>query len=328
VGLATGQQTIFGVAEEITYATPVAPDRFYDILSETLALTQNTIQSNALRGGTRNARLSGRRQISTRTAAGQVKLEVVTNGFGRLLKHILGSTPTSAQQASTTAYLHTFNLGDQLGKSLTAQKQIRDGAGNAVGTFTYPGAKVIDAEFSISVGNLLDLTLNLDAQNEVTSVAAATASFLAGHPYSFKQGTLLMDGSAVANVKDCSIKVANALDVARFFLGSNGLKAEQADNGFVTVTGKLTAEFVDLSLYNRFQNDTATALVLDFEGNQISGIYNEMFKITVPEIHMSGESPKVGGPGTVTTSVAFEGLAPSATTSAVKFEYMSTDTTP
>src|SRR5688500_13110150 len=107
MGVAIGQQTVFGIGEETTYGTAVAPTRFYEISSESLALATNKITSNAMRPGGYNPRLSSRRIVSSRAAAGDVKIDVITKGMGLFLKYLLGPalTPTVVQQGGTTAYL-------------------------------------------------------------------------------------------------------------------------------------------------------------------------------------------------------------------------------
>src|SRR5437773_11139235 len=126
-GSAVGLQTIFGTGEETTYGTPVAPDRAYELMNEGLDRDNLVITSRGLRGGTRNLQRGSRRVVAGRQGKGPVNLEVATTGFGRWFKHLLGGTPTIAQQGATTAWMQTHQMGDLLGKSQTIQNQIRDG---------------------------------------------------------------------------------------------------------------------------------------------------------------------------------------------------------
>ncbi len=329
MAVAVGQQTVVGFAAESTWGTPVTVTRFLDILSESLELSPETIQSEGLRGGTRNARTGSRRSRSTRSAGGDIEMEVPTRGFGLLLKMLLGSSVTSAtQQGSTAAYLQTHTIGTQTSKSMTIQKQLRDGAGTEVESFTYEGAKVVSGEFSVSVGELLKASLSIDAQDEITSTAAASASFLANSSvFSFQDvGTLTLDGSAAATVSEFSIKVENALKTDRYFLGNSGVKDEQMDNGFVTVTGQLTAEFASTTYYDAFKNDTPLALVCRATGDVIESPHSEYIEFSCPQIRLMGETPKVGNMEILTVSVPFEAYAPDDGSSAITIKYMSRDT--
>lgn len=323
---AVGLQTIFGTAEETTYGTPVTVDRFFEILSETLERNQKTLVSNGLRGGTRNLRRGSRRKVSGRDGSGTVNMEVPTVGFGRWLKHIVGDTPTITNLGgSPTAYSHVYDLGNLQGLSQTIQKQIRDANQTEVESFTFHGVKTLAAEFKISVDDLLTVGLTLDAEDVDTSVAAAVASYPTVKLFSFAGATLKIDTVAVANVLDASVKIDNALDTKRYYLGSGGLKREPVDEDFPTVTGDLTAEFLDASLYNKFAADTAAALELIFEGDTISGANKEKLTISVPEIHLTGETPKVSGPKVIAQKIPYEGATNAAGAAGVTITYVTTD---
>lgn len=313
-------------AAESTYGTPVVTDRWFRILSESLARTNRTLTSNGLGGTTRNLRLGTARVLTGRAAAGEVKFEVGTTTFGRMFNQIMGgAVGTPVQQGVTAAYLHTYAMGSVLGKSQTLQKVIRDAGGTVIQTLTYPGSKVMSATFSISVDGILELTIAYDAQDERTNIARASASYTSVKVFHFQQASLTVNGSAAANVRDATVKIDNPQDVDRRFLGNAGLKSEPADNNFPTVTGTYTAEIVDATNYNLFVADGGGALVLDFTGDVIASSYHEQITITVPQIHLTGESPKVGGPGVVQESIPWEatynGSNPGAT-----ITYMSTDT--
>lgn len=319
-----GLNTQFGTAEETTYGTPVTVDRFHPILSESLERAQTTLQSQGLRAGARNPRRRG--IVSARMGNGDVSLEVATKGFGRFFKHLLGGTPTIAQQAATTAYLQTHQMGTLAGKSLTLQKGIEEADG-VVKPFTFHGCKLLSGTFGIGVDQILNLTLTTDAEDVDTTTALATASYDASPKYlQFMQGTLKVAGSSVASVLGAEVTVNNSLKTDRFYLGSAGLKAEPQDNDFPEIVGSLNAEFVSqAAFYDRFVSDAAVSLILEFEGDTIASTYKELLRITVPEIRFEGETPKVGGPDVVVMDVPWTGHY-DGTNAGVKIEYMSTDT--
>lgn len=325
-GSAVGLQTVFGTAEETTYGTAVTVDRFYEILNENLERRQKTLQSNGLRGGARNLRRGSRRKVSGHDAGGTVNLEVPTSGFGRWLKHLLGSTPViTSLGGSPAAYSHVYTLGNLQGLSQTVQKQIRDANQNLISAFTLHGTKVLSGEFKISVDELLTVALDLDAQDIETATAAAVASYTTVKLLSFAGATLKIAGSTVANVLDMTCKIENKENTQRYYLGSGGLKREPVDNDFPDVTGDLTAEFLDTTLYNDFVNDTAVSLEADFVGDVISGSNNEALKIVVPEVHFTGETPKVPGPQVITQKLPWEGAADSGGDPGVTITYITKD---
>lgn len=323
--MSSGLQTQFGLKAETTYGTPVVVDRFYEILNESLERRNQTITSNGLRNAARNLRRGSRRVLTASDGGGDVNFEVATTGFGVLFNHMLGGTSTIAQQGATPAWLQTHTLGDLEGKSLTLQKGVSQTDGT-VKPFTFHGCKVLGWEFSISVDQILQLRCTFDAEDVDTSTGLATASYPTSNLFHFKQGTLSVEGSSVAQVTDASVNGTNNLKVDRFYLGSNGLKKEPLDNDYPEVGGSLTAEFVDLTTFHdRFAADSAAELELEFVGAVIDGAESETLTITVPEVRFEGETPKVSGPEVNVQNIPFVGLF-DGTNAGTTIEYKSTDT--
>lgn len=328
MGVAVGQQTVFGLVEETTYGAAAVPSRFHEISQESLALSLNKIRSNAMRPGGYNPRLGSREVISSRSAAGDFKVDVTNRNMGLLLKHIMGPalTPTVVQQGGTTAYLHTYLLGLSGGKSLTLQKQLRDNTGAVVAAFDYPGSKIAKAEFTIGTDSMLELNCSVDSRNEAVQGSPAVSSFPATRPFYFAQGLVKLAGTQVTDIiRDASVTIERPMDTDRRGLGNAGLKSEQTENDFPAISGKMSSEFSNLTNYNRFNSNAALEFVLEFVGANIAGAYNEMFRITIPEIHIDGESPKVGGPDTVKTEIPFTGFF-DGTNPAMRIEYLTADT--
>lgn len=320
----SGLNTQFGFVAETVYGTPVTVTRFQEILSESLERKNQTITSNGLRNATRNLRRGSRRVLTASDGSGDVNFEVATTGFGLLFNHMLGGTSSCVQQAATTAWLQTHSLGDLGGKSLTLQKGVAQTDGT-VKPFTFHGSKVTGWEFSISVDQILQLSASFDAEDVDTTTALATASYAASNLFHFKQGTLSVGGSAVAQVTDASVTGTNNLKTDRYYLGSAGLKKEPIDNDYPEIGGTLTAEFVDLTTFHdRFVADTAAALVLEFTGALIAATHYEKLTITIPQVRFEGETPKVGGPEVIVQNVPFVGLY-DGSAAGITIAYMSTD---
>lgn len=323
--MSSGLQSQFMTAEESTYGTPVTPDRTYEILNESLERQQTTLTSNGLRAGTRNLRRGSRRVLSAKWGQGDVNMEVATTGFGRWFKHMLGGTPTIAQQGATPAHLQTHQLGSLSGKALTVQKGVPQTDGT-VKPFTFHGCKVLSWEFGISVDQILTLRCTLDAEDVDTSSGLAAASYTSTKLFHFGQGVLKVAGLSIATVTNATVAGNNNLKTDRFYLGSTGLKKEPLDNDYPEVTGTLDAEFVSqANFYDRFVADSAAELILEFTGDVISGAFSELLRITVPQVRFEGDTPKVSGPEVIVQNVPYVGLY-DGTNPGVKVEYISTDT--
>lgn len=319
MGAAIGSNTCLATAEEVTFGTPVAMTRWTEFLSESLERRNNIITSNGIRcGATRNLRRGSRRVISSHDAGGNVTFEVATTGFGRFFKHLLGGTPVIT---GSGPYNHVYPLGDLSGKSLCMQKVLRDSASTEIEAFNFHGCKILSGEFSISVDQILQMALAIDAEDVDTATAGAAASYTNPTLFNFQGGTLNVAGSPVAQVTDASVKVTNNLKTDRYYLGSAGLKAEPIDNDFPVVDGSLSAEFISsATFYDRFAADSAAVLSLVFTSGTSS------LTIAVPEVRFTGGTPTVGGPDIVVANVPFEGQF-DGTNAGITITYVTADAT-
>lgn len=314
-----------GLAEETTWATAVTPDRFVEFTSESLERRQNIAASEGIRSGRRYGG-QGRR-ISRHDAGGSVTFEIATSGFGVFFEHLLGDVATVVDVPSD-AFTHTFTPGTLLGKGLTLQKGVEKPDGT-VQAFTYPGTKILSADFSVDQDGLLMGTFEFDASQEVTGTALAAASYSTPRIFTYSEGTLSVDGVAKANVRSVgSVSIVNNLMVERFFLGNQGIKSQPINTPFDTISGNLDVEFQNLTdFYDLFAGDTSAELELEFVGDTLSGAFDETFRITIADVRFEGETPKVGGPELVYMNVPFVGLDP-ATGDAIEIVYGTGDATP
>lgn len=329
MAVAIGAASLFGLAEEPSYGTTAAPSRWVEFLpGETLERRPNFIESQAIGGSaTRNARKGARRIKATEDAGGSIAFEVQSRQFGLPLKHLIGGTPTIVQQGTTAAWLQTHNLGPIANRSLTLQKQFRDADLAAVKTLTYAGAVITAGEFTINPGDgLLRLTLDIDARQEVDTVAAGAASFVDTEPFTYAQGTLTVAGTVVACARDARVRVENPFVLDRYCLGTSGLKGRPVDADRPSITGGFTADFENSTYYDLFKNNTAATLELKFIGNIIAAGHNAEVTITCPEIRTTGESPKVADTGIITQAVNFGAYANAAAAPAITVTYKSLDT--
>lgn len=323
-----GVRTVLGSAEEtVAYGTAAAIDQRHAFLSEGLTPSQDVIASEAITGAADAVRLGASRAINTRSAGGQLTLEVSRSGFGRWLKLMLQGVSTIAQQDATAAWLQTHQLGTVVHPA-TIQKVLRDPAGATVATLTFLGCVVASWELSVSTRQLLQARLTIDAREARTDVAAATLLALpvpAPKPWTFKEGTLSFDGTPVARVSEAQISCDNALATDTHFLGGSGLKDQPYVNGFKSPSGQLTYEVTDLALYNAWTADTAVALELAFTGDNIEDTYDEELVVTMPDVRLTGGAPEVSGPTALAPRVPFDAVY-DGTNNPLVVTYQSVDT--
>jgi hypothetical protein len=338
VTIGSGLGASLGFGAESTVGTAVTPTSWVEFNSESLKLTKNAVQGQGLRGGGLYPR-SSRRAYTTRSAGGDINLDVATQGMGLLFKNMLGAGTSALLSGSAYQQVHT--PASLAGQSLTVQKLVPQTDGT-LKDFTYPGSKVGGWELACTVGGILTLRCTIDAKDEVTSATVGTPAYNAdADVFYFSEGALVLGGTVttaagvasvtggttVAAVKGATITGTNPMKDDRYFLGASGTKAEQIENGWRTLGGNLDAEFTDqATIYDVFAADSATALKLTFTGTTaISGSDYPTLEVLIPSIRFEGDTPQVGGPDVVGISAGFTGLD-DGTNAAVQIRYVTADT--
>ncbi len=132
-----------------------------------------------------------------------------------------------------------------------------------------------------------------------------------------------------ANVRSVgSLQVVNNLQTERYFLGNSGTKSEPINTPFDTISGNLDVEFQDpADFYDLFAADTSAKLELIFTGDTIAGTTDETFHVTIADVRFEGETPKIGGPELVFSTIPFVGLDPTAG-DAITIAYTTSDELP
>lgn len=324
--MSSGLQSQLGIAVETTYGTFVAPNRFLEFDSETLSRQANYVTSTGLRAGRRIPNIARHRE-TTRAAGGDITLKVPTRNFGVLLDMLHGNTTTPTQQAATTAYLQTHNIGTTAPDSKSRTLQVaRPQIGGTIKPFSYLGAKVTQAVFSIDTGGDLMCTLSFDAQDETTAQTLATASYTAGTTsYLFTQAAICTIGSSTALVKSFNLTIPMPLATDRYGLGTSPLKAAPQNNDYIRPTMSVTAEYYDDTLYGYFTAGTEIAAEVKFEGATIASTYNDTIGFAAAGCKVTGATPPVNGPGLLQIDTPIE-IYDTGSGSPLVVSYLSTET--
>lgn len=321
MAIGSGLSAQIGFAEEATVGTAVPVTRFLEFNSESLSWEPTFIEGVGLRAGTKHKRAS--RVVQSRvTAAGSVEMDFATRGMGLLVKHMLGSAGTATLLGSG-AYRQVHQPGDFTGLSLTTQVG-RPQTDGTVKPFTYNGCKVSGWEFSCSDGELATLSLDLDAWNETTATALATASYTAGSEvFHFAQASLFKLGGTASTasgvvsvaggttvssiVRGITVSGSTPMATERYGLGNAGVKKEQIENATPGITGTIETEFTNQAeIYDLFKANTTTALQLTFTGSLIGGAYYNTLDIIIPALKFKTAPVNVDGPDIVSMNVDFE----------------------
>lgn len=311
---------------------------------------------------------ASRRVVGSWGAGGAVDFDVPFSGLGLYLEHMMGAfnpgvtggtnNPIVTQQGVTTAWLQTYALAPLAGKTFTAQKGVPDSTGT-VNPFTYPGSKITDWELTFDLNQFAKLALTIDAWQELTPAnpqgttagqALSTAVYTASQQYFhfrqallFNSGTLSTTGGittlgspvVAGRVRKGNIKLTRVLDLERKFVAGTGgstvagVKGEQLENGFASITGSLDVEFSGhAAYYDVAAADTAFSLWIEFVGPIIASTYAYTLGVLIPNCHYNAPyTPLANTAGIINHTVPFVGLDDEANNQ-LQIQYQSTDTAP
>ena len=302
MAIRSGLAAQLGIGVETTWGTAVTPTRFYEFNDESLALVIERIESEGLRAGNRVLR-SDRYAVGQKAIAGSVSMDVTAENIGLLMKHGLGANATV--NTSGTVYTHTATLGDPYSLGLTLEVG-RPGNDGTVRAFTYNGTKISEFTLSNSTNELLKAEWQFIGKDEATGTITAATYPASQELLSFAGATISVGGSAY-ECKDFSVTVANGLDAERYILGSQTINQPVAA-AMVEITGEITAEFKDLTAYNRVTGATHASISAAWVGSSITGTYKRGVTVTIPVARFDGDTPNVGGSEILEQKLTFKGL--------------------
>ncbi len=323
MALRSGLAAQWGMVAEVTPGTYVAPTRFLEMTEDSLALSIERIESAAIRSTNRVLR-SDRWVAGAKSVGGATGFEVADRGFGLLLKHMLGSVQITTPGGGTNTRDHTVTLGDMDGLSATVQVG-RPDVGGTVRAFSYLGCKVASWQITNSPNGLLLLQVNWDGMDETTAQSLAAASYPASQGLlSYVGGLITLAGSAF-DVTDVTLTGDNGLDVGRHQIRQSQLKKEQHPAAMADLAGSLSADFTDLTAYNRFVNGTPASLVLNWEGATIEGALKYGVQVTYAAVRFDGTTPNVSGAEILSQPLPFKVLN-DGSNPPISLRYRTTDT--
>lgn len=245
-----------GWKSEGTWGTGVTVDTFVPALAANLEIDEGYLRPAGIRAG-RRTRNPGR--VGARKVGGSVELELPNVSVAALLKHLFGAVATTG----AGPYTHTYTPGAVLADSLTLQTGVQDAAGT-VQPFTATGVKPGSWELSCAVGEYAKLSFDWTGKDVVTATALASASYAAGlTPFTFVEGSISVNGSAVASANNVTFSCDKGLRDERHVLGSRYIR-EQLEEDRFEFTSEIEADFDDLTLFALGPAATQVASVLTF----------------------------------------------------------------
>lgn len=336
----SGLDAQVGFKNETTVGTGVTVDHFLEFDNEDFKSPETWLEGEGIRAGRKYKRAS-RVSVVRHDVNGKLDIKVPTKGVGLLVKHMMGSSATATQIAATTAYKQLHTPGDHYGKGLTIQVGRPEPGTGTVQPFTFRGCKCTQWEFSVADGGNCMLSTTWDGWAETTATALATATYASGaNLFNFAHGSLKLGGTAstasgeisvsggtaVATIiNNFTIRGENPMQADRYGIGSAGVKAEQLENDYPTMTGSLDAEFSKAELYDVFKAYDDITLQATFSQGDAGTSNPFLFDFIAPAILFKDMGPSVNGPGLVRMSAEFE-VYDDGTNAPLQLKIVSTDT--
>jgi hypothetical protein len=316
--MAAGTDARLGIVPEVTFKTRVAPTRFFPFTAENLAFAPEDYKTPMLGSG----RWTSPSIITKKSGTGNITGDVTTTGFGYLLQGLHGNTVVPVLDAGTS-YTQTHTLDTPPDKSFTIQVQTPARDTSVLVPQDLLGVKM--AGLNLSWGDDV-LKWEIPCLIGDLSTAETLATYTAPTAYallSFAGGSITIGGVNQTDITGGgSLNIGFSLRTA-YALGTSGTMINPVEEAKPTAGGTFTADFIDLTHWNRVINDTQADVVLKFEGATISGAYKYTMQVTIPGCKFRSPRPQVDGPGVVSQAVTFSNAA--NTNSPVVVVYRSTD---
>lgn len=343
MGTRSGLDAQVGFAAEGTFGTVQTPTKFVEFDNEDFKLAPTWLEGEGLRAG-RKYKRDVRVGQSKRDVNGKLDIKVPNKGIGLLIKHMIGSSAVPAVIGASTAYQQIHTPGDLFGKSLTIQVGRPEPGTGTVVPFAFLGCKCSQWELTVADGDHAKLSTTWDGRDEDTATGLAAASYATGAGlFNFAHTSLKLGGTAATAgtpsqisitggaavstvINQVTVRGENPLEVGRYGVGNAGLKKEQLENDYPTVTGSFDAEFAKAEFYDVFKAGTSVAMELSMSFGDAGGGNPFLLSFIAPKIRLKDATPSVNGPGLVRATTEFE-MYDDEVNAPFQFKVVSTDAT-
>ena len=293
---AKGSKAVLVVDEETTYgADPGSPDgRKLIFLKESVKVSQELIADDSLSG----VRDMVEPDLGDIDVAGSLDVNLSETAHATLLKHLMGSLSTTG---ASDPYTHTLQVGD-LPVGLVLEKGFPDLTTPQY--FKFNGCRISKATFRFPRKGYANATFEIKGAKETVSGTPydATVTTLAYKGYSQNKISLEEGGSAIAIVTDLEVTVDNDVDDDGYAVGGGGIRADMPE-GFTKVSGKMTAFFEDIALYNKAVNNTESSIKATLDKSASPARSIEFF---IPELVYERNTPVIEGPKGIMVELPFK----------------------
>lgn len=293
MSFANGSQHSLHYVAEVTAGTTPATPAFKEFrhTGTTLALTKETIQSEELGGRQIKCFKHGNSQIG-----GDINAELNYADFKDQLQAVLMGTIAEDTPSAGTDQLKVGSTR----RTFTFERRFAD----ISRYIRYTGCELNSLSLSVSPNAIVTAAfgiVGLGQDSSNAAVAGATYTAASGAcPFDSFSGTISEGGSTIGTITQIELSLENGME-NQFAIGSKSPVGKSL--GKSNLTGTLTAYFDDVTLLNKFINETSSSVsftLVDSAGNQI------LFDI--PNVKYNGGQPDTNGDGPITIALPFQAL--------------------
>lgn len=285
--IATGSRHNLAYIAETTFGTTPNNPGFQNLrhTGTTLGLSKDAIESEELRDDRQVAHF----RHGNKNVSGDVNFELSYSTYDDFIEAVLaGSWSTNILKAGTTRRSFTIERHHQdIGKYLRST-----------------GCSVNTMSLSVSPNSMITGSFGVIGK-DFTAIGSAVsgASYTAettSRPFDSFTGNIKEGGSNIAVITGLELSVDNGME-ALYVVGQD--TTLEPSIGKSTVTGSVTAYFENITLLNKFVNETDTSLEFTLTADN-----GKDYTFLMPKVKYNSGNPEVSGPGAVTISLDFIAL--------------------
>ena len=282
---AAGSQSITKVIREITWGvTPATTPTFLQlpVESNSLQLAKTTLVDNTLRSD----RMGGDVRPGMKKVTGGIKFNYKRGDFDDILANLFQAEwATNVLKPGKTAISHS----------------IETGYADISQFILFKGWQANTMSLSVKPNSLISCSIDgiaktPSAPTSVTGATTTTAS-TTNEVFDSFTGSITEGGSSIATITGIDIAFTNNLTESNVIF-SDTIGALLAGN--IGITGTLTAQFWDATLYNKFFNNTASSISFT-----LTDVATKIHTWAFPKIMYTSGDINPSGPGELSISMKF-----------------------
>ena len=305
-----GSRSSLSYISEVTFGTTPATPTFIELpyTSHSLNLTKQRVTGTDIQAD-RMLRVD---RHGNRSAGGDIVVD-------------LRGTTTGAANYDPfieSAFMNAFSTNVLKVGTTLKSFSIEDSANDTAGTDAFrlfTGMAVSKMGISIKPNSMVTTTFSFAGKDMAASLTTAATTLTAAtvnKPFDAYSGTIKISDAggtlaSIAIITGIDFSIDNAFNPT-YVIGS--ATTPQLEYGMATVEGTITAYFEDISLINRFLNETETAFEVQVDSPDTTAGMTFLF----PRVKINGADVPVGGTGARVITLPFVALYDTTEATSIK----------